>query len=224
MSMPAAGPTTALQLLPDRARSTGTHRRLLEQALILFGERGFHAVSVRDIAEAAGIRAPSIYKHLESKEELLFQLSLTAHEEHRARLRQALLEAGSDPVDQIRTLAHAHVLMHAELSSLARVANRELSALSPEHATRIESIREDSIQTFVDVINRGIELGVFFVDDSWLATAAIGAMGLRVAEWWGQNPNYPQYGAGQVAEQFATFAVRLLVSQDGPANGLPGPA
>src|SRR6266508_1938886 len=126
--MAIASSTTGENLLPDRARSTGTHRRLLEQALLLFGERGFHAVSVRDIAEAAGIRAPSIYKHLESKEELLFQLLLMAHEEHRARLRQALLEAGSEPIDQIRALARAHVLMHAELSSLARVANRELSA------------------------------------------------------------------------------------------------
>ncbi len=213
MSIPATR-TTGENLLPDRARSTGTHRRLLEQALLLFGERGFHGVSVRDIAEAAGIRAPSIYKHLESKEELLFQLLLTAHEEHGARLRAALLEAGSDPVDQIRALGYAHVLFHAEHASLARVANRELHALTPENAARVQHIRDDSTQIFIDVINRGIELGAFLVDDSWLATAAIGAMGLRVAEWWGRNPNYPEYAAEQVAEQYARFAVRLLVSRD----------
>jgi AcrR family transcriptional regulator len=206
--------TSSLGLLPDRARSEGTHRRLLEQALILFGERGFHGVSVRDIAEAAGIRAPSIYKHLESKEELLFQLLLTAHEEHRARLRAALLEAGNDPVHQIRSLTHAHVLFHAELSSLARVANRELHALTPENAARVQDIRDDSTQIFIDVIDRGIELGDFNVHDSWLATAAIGAMGLRVAEWWGRNPNYPAYPAKRVAEEYATFAVRLLVARD----------
>ena len=214
MSMPATGHVSTPPLLPGRARSTGTHRRLLEEARVLFGERGFHGVSVRDIAEAAGIRAPSIYKHLESKEELLLQLLTMAHEEHRARIRAALLEAGSDPVDQIRALVHAHVLFHAEFSALARVANRELHALAPGNAARVQHIRDDSTQTFIDVINRGIELGAFPVDDSWLATAAISAMGLRVAEWWRRNPSFPEYEAEHVADQYARFAVRLLVSRD----------
>jgi len=50
-------------------------------------------------------------------------------------------------------------------------------------------------------------MGVFEVDDPFLATAAIGAMGLRVAEWWG---TYPDYTVEQVAETYAEFAVKLL--------------
>ncbi|HEU5034537.1 MAG TPA: hypothetical protein VFT62_07260, partial [Mycobacteriales bacterium] len=36
-------------LLPPRAQAAGTLRRLYETALLLFGQHGFHAVSVRDL-------------------------------------------------------------------------------------------------------------------------------------------------------------------------------
>lgn len=194
-------------VLPERVTQDGTHRRLLEQALALFSERGFHGVSVREIAEAAGVRASSMYAHIESKEQVLFQLMAGGHEEHAARLRQALLGAGNDPIEQIRHLTRAHVRMHAEHPLLARVCNRELHALNDENRARIETIRESSVQFFLDVMQRGRELGVFDVADPWLGTAAIGAMGMRIAEWWDQ---YPGYTVDQVADTYADFAVKLL--------------
>src|SRR5437588_3446421 len=103
----APAPPAPTPLLPPRASADGTHRRLLEEALVRFGERGFHGVSVREIATATGIRASSVYAHLESKEQLLFELMLMGHEEHHDRLRQALLDAGADPVDQITKLMRA---------------------------------------------------------------------------------------------------------------------
>src|SRR5438552_2192791 len=109
VSQAAAAPSPPPPLLPPRATADGTHRRLLEEALVLFGQRGFHGVSVREIADASGIRASSLYAHLESKEELLFQLVSIGHEEHHELLRRALLEASSDPVDQITRVVRAHV-------------------------------------------------------------------------------------------------------------------
>src|SRR4051794_25849854 len=48
-------------LLPDRAQAAGTLRRLYETALLLFGNRGFHAVSVRDLTRELGMQASSLY-------------------------------------------------------------------------------------------------------------------------------------------------------------------
>ncbi len=200
-------------LLPERATHEGTHRRLLEHALVLFGKSGYHGVTVREIASAAGIRAPSIYKHLDSKQDLLLQLSLLGHEEHRSRLMQ--VPSGSDPFEQVRQLVRAHVGMHAEFPLLARVANRELHSLTPENRTLVDTIREDSLEVFVRVIGEGIEKGVFEVADRWLATAAIGAMGLRVAEWW---EDFPGYSIDDVADTYALFAVRLLSTNSDAAS------
>ena len=45
-----------------------TKQRILEKALELFAERGYASVSVGEIAEAVGIRAPSLYNHFPSKQ------------------------------------------------------------------------------------------------------------------------------------------------------------
>ena len=57
------------------------------------------------------------------------------------------------------------------------------------------------------MIDRGVRLGVFEVPDAWLATAAVAAMGLRLAEWWdGSQP----YTFEQVAEAYSLYALRIL--------------
>lgn len=47
-----------------------TKEKILEKALILFAERGYENVSVEEIAAEVGIKAPSIYKHYKSKQDI----------------------------------------------------------------------------------------------------------------------------------------------------------
>ena len=47
-----------------------TKRVLAEQTLELFAERGYDSVSVGEIADAVGIKAPSLYNHYKSKQEI----------------------------------------------------------------------------------------------------------------------------------------------------------
>ncbi len=203
-------------LLPPRATTDGTHRRLLEEALIRFGQRGYHGVSVREIAEAAGIKASSLYSHLESKEQLLFQLMHIGHEEHLEHLRGALLESSAEPGDQVEHLMRAHVVMHATYPELARICNREMAALSPGSLEQVEKLRQGAVQLFVDVIGRGVRLGAFSAHDPWLATAALGAMGIRVAEWWDSGG---AYDVDDVASTYGRYALQILA---GPAEGVLG--
>lgn len=194
-------------LLPARATSDGTMRRIYEEALRRFAERGYHATSVREIADACGIKASSIYAHVPSKERILHDLILLGHTEHRDRLRDALLDAGVDPSDQLRAVVGAHVRMHAELPMLATVANNELHALPPDVAQEITEIRDGAVQTIVDVIDRGVRLGRFTCDDPFLATAIIGAAGIRVAVW---LPGDARYEVEGIVQAYADYAVKLV--------------
>lgn len=47
-----------------------TKQKILEESLALFAEKGYTAVYVADIAKAVGIKAPSLYKHYRSKQEI----------------------------------------------------------------------------------------------------------------------------------------------------------
>ena len=47
-----------------------TKKRILDEALTLFSENGYGNVYVAQIAEAVGIKAPSLYKHYKSKQDI----------------------------------------------------------------------------------------------------------------------------------------------------------
>ena len=47
-----------------------TKQKILAEALSLFSEKGYSAVYVGEIAEAVGIKAPSLYKHYKSKQDI----------------------------------------------------------------------------------------------------------------------------------------------------------
>jgi len=200
-------PTPGTPLLPPRATASGTLRRILETSLVLFGQRGYHAVSVRDITRSVGLHASSLYAHFASKAQLLTELIRIGHEEHRALLRLSLLEAGSDPADQLAALTRAHVGLHTTYPLLARLCNRELSALPDDSRAEVLAIRLDAERMFFEVIERGQRLGAFTDVEPMLAVAAIGAMGIRLAEWW-----HPDLGlrVETVADTYARFAVALV--------------
>lgn len=47
-----------------------TKEKILKESLNLFSEKGYNAVYVGDIADAVGIKAPSLYKHYKSKQDI----------------------------------------------------------------------------------------------------------------------------------------------------------
>ncbi len=198
------------ELLPPSATSDGTLRRLQEVALECFGERGYHGVSIRDLAKAAGIQPSSIYAHVRSKEELLFGISMLGHTTQRDTADAAVLAAGPEPADQLRAYVRAHVHMHATYRMLARVCNRELAALSPEHEQEVRGVRESSVRLLQGILSRGERVGAFTIADSFLVAAAIGAMGIRVAEWWEPGG---EHTADEVADVYAELALKLVTKQ-----------
>lgn len=203
--------------------------RLLEAAVVAFAERGYHGVSVRDLTAAVGIKAGSFYAHFPSKEALLAELMVFGHLAHQAHVRDAILGAGADPVDQLREAVRANVSFHAEWPLLTIVCNSELHALADESRGRVISLRHDAGVLVAAVIERGNDTGAFRCDDTWLALSAIAGMGVRVA-WWYRPPSlrepddpladYPQqastwlpandYSVDAIADAYAEFALRIV--------------
>lgn len=193
--------------LPPGLDLSASKRKLYEVALELFGAMGFHAVSIRDIAAALGQQPSAIYFHVSSKQELLHELALIGHRSHLGSLRDALLDAGNDPHDQLRAVVTAHVRVHLDFPSMARLTNRELRSLTPEQYQVVVNIRSQSEQISIDVIDRGVRMGVFHSTDSFLDAKAIGAMGVRLPEWW--TPDSPR-NKQQIIDHYVTNALKLM--------------
>jgi AcrR family transcriptional regulator len=72
---------TSTDIEPLRARPTSNRlpaarrrRQLLDVAVDVFAERGFHSTSMDEVAEAAGVTKPVLYQHFDSKRELFLEL------------------------------------------------------------------------------------------------------------------------------------------------------
>lgn len=222
---PAGG--SLLPVLPD-GLPIGA-QRLLEAAVVGFAERGYHGVSVRDLAATAGMQAASVYAHFPSKEALLAELVLRGHRAAQANVRDAILGAGPDPVEQLRQGVMANVRFHGTFPFLAMVANAEMHALTDEHRREVVESRHALAVLFTSVLERGNATGDLDCPDPWLALGAIGGMTIRLAGWyrpaWLRDEgsplaSYPREAIGWfpegdddlevIAAGYARFALRIV--------------
>ncbi|MGH7294572.1 MAG: helix-turn-helix domain-containing protein, partial [Polyangiaceae bacterium] len=88
-------------LLPPELDALGTRRRILVGAVRLFAAQGFHGSSMRELAKVVELQASALYVHFASKEQVLAELVRAGHEAHHRGIRAAMLEAVTDPVDQL---------------------------------------------------------------------------------------------------------------------------
>jgi AcrR family transcriptional regulator len=102
-------------------------RRILQAAQELFYERGFNAVGIDEVGEAAGVTGPAIYRHFSGKDEILGTLFDEAVDALLVRVGGRQFE---DPAEELAFLARAHaefVHEHQQLASLLIQDNRSLA-------------------------------------------------------------------------------------------------
>lgn len=186
-------------------------------ALRLFAQFGYRSTTMADIGAALGIRGPSLYKHVGSKQDLLVQImvgTMNALIEHQHTARMA----GGDITTQLRRMVEAHVRFHARNSEQAFVGNREIGNLEQPHRDHVISLRAKYERGLRDAIAEGIDAGVLSTPDPRLASYAVLDMGIGVATWF--RPDGPRT-ADQVAYAYADFALAIFGAVE--PGGAPGP-
>src|ERR1700738_3449333 len=78
-------------------------------ALRLFKEKGYHATSMRDIADEVGINKGSLYSYIRSKEDLLIPVFERAMGVLQAEIEDIARDPTLRPTDRLKRALHAHV-------------------------------------------------------------------------------------------------------------------
>ncbi|MEV6102268.1 MULTISPECIES: TetR/AcrR family transcriptional regulator [unclassified Nocardia] len=190
----------------DRSRADETRARLLDAAVAAFAERGFHGATTRDITSIAGLSTAAIYVHHRSKEELLYQVSHTGHLDTLERMREAVA-ASDDPVEQLVAVMRQFAIHHARAHTVARVINYELAALSPEHQREIKEIRHVIDTEMRQLIERGVDAGVFDNPNPRMAAVALLSLGIDLARWYREGgPLSPE----EIGDYYVDLALRIV--------------
>src|SRR5262249_14521681 len=111
---------------------------LTRQAARLFAQKGYHGTSIGDIAEALGVQKGSLYSHIASKEDLLYDALMEG-----AAAFHGSLDAIPDdapPLEKIRLALRGHLRVVAEQLDIATVFVQEWRYL--EGARRDEFVAE----------------------------------------------------------------------------------
>ena len=178
-------------------------REMLEVAGRVFAQRGFHAASMEEIAEGAGVSKPMIYNYFGSKEGLYFAYIELAGQRMLARMRNAVQAAGERAEERLWASALAffgHVddnrdewsVLFGELASRGAPFSREVSG--------IRAAISDGTAALFDEVLDGTGLSPEQIGGTEpLAHAFVGA-GESLANWWLDHPEESQ----------AAMAARLM--------------
>jgi TetR/AcrR family transcriptional regulator, cholesterol catabolism regulator len=190
--------------------------RILEAATRLFGERGYPSTSMRDIGDAVGLLAGSLYSHISSKEAVLLQIVETGLDRY---LAAVLPIADSDaPSDvRMRQAVKAHVELVAHHVEESLVALHQWKFLSGENRGRIEAKRHTGSDAFGRILAEGIESGIFKpVPNRDIAVAGILGTLNGVPEWYSpKGPATPE----EIGDQLADLLLGGLLAPTRPARG-----
>lgn len=98
--------------------NTTTKQRILQEAITLFARKGYDGVGVGEIAQAVGIKPPSLYKHYKSKEDIFNAIVMWMEERYRERvggMQMDGVDANNDAMLFQHVSADALVLMGMDL-------------------------------------------------------------------------------------------------------------
>ncbi|MBX6388730.1 MAG: TetR family transcriptional regulator [Frankia sp.] len=178
----------------------------------LFTRRGYEATTMADIGAAVGIRGPSLYKHVASKQDLLAEIMTATMEELLAAHRVAVASS-DDPTERLRRAVEAHVRYHARHRLEAFVGNREIRSLVEPHRGRVLALRARYESCFRELISAGIAAGRFHVASARLASYALLDLGMGVAVWFREDGELSE---DEVVWQYSEFALRLVGARPAP--------
>jgi AcrR family transcriptional regulator len=174
---------------------------LTRQAARLFAEKGYHGTSIGEIAEALGVQKGSLYAHIKSKQDLLYETMLEG-----ARAFHAGLDAISDELpasEKVRLALRSHLRVVADQLEVATVFVREWRYLEGERRDEILAERrryEERVRTF---FREGRERGELRTD---LDDATAALLALSAANW-----AYTWLRPGRDTDELADRFYALLV-------------
>jgi AcrR family transcriptional regulator len=188
-------------------RSTATNRgTVLDAACLLFADRGYRATSMKDIATELGVRAPSLYNHVTSKQEILYAIMDKAMDRALAALDEAL-DGVDDVADQLRRAAESLVLDFLRYPAEVTVCNVEVRSLDPGYRLAIVAKRDRYGARVRRIIEQGCRTGRFRTPTPQIAAFAVLEMGNSAKSWFRPGGRYTDT---YVARAYGEFALRVV--------------
>lgn len=133
---------------------------IIQTSALLFKEKGYSAVTMRDIAKAMGIKAASLYNHIKSKQEILSEIIISLAEAFTAGLDD-ILKSDASSIDKLKSVIALHVHITSNNQSGMASLNNDWMHLDDKLQYYLK-LRKDYEDNFRTVIKEGIAKGELY--------------------------------------------------------------
>ncbi len=200
-----AAPAKALWPSADERERERRDKReaVLHAAVRSFNEKGFHATSLDDVANALNVTKPTIYHYFGSKDEILFECVRRGLESIRGAADAVVSEHGGGLERLTRLMRDYAIIMTKDFGMcVTRTADHELTA---ESRANFRALKREIDQTVRHVVEQGMADGTVANGDPRLVTFTLTGALNWIARWY--DPKGPL-----TPEQIADGAVAMLVA------------
>jgi len=182
---PAQAKTAKLKV--SMKKSDATRLRVLEVTSDLFRRNGYQATSMRDIANAVGMKSGSLYYYYDSKEKLLAAILTDRIDANLATLRHAIatLPDRATAREKFDVAVAVAVQIISEAGDMAVASAQTLAHLQEPEYSKQSRARQEYNQFWRDLIEEGKRKGEIRDDvpDAVASMVIVGALTF-VAEWY----------------------------------------
>jgi AcrR family transcriptional regulator len=177
--------------------------KILDAALTLSNEKGFAAMSLRDLSAKAGLSMGALYTYFSSKEELLQMIQRQSAVVVQVLLDQ--IEGIEDPLSKLKRVIQSHLFLSEVMQPWFYFAYMETKNLAKqEHKKAIEAELATE-KLLIDIMKEGRDKGDFKAVNMELAGAVIKAM---LQDWYLKRWKYARRNVS--VEKYAAFVVDLV--------------
>ncbi len=168
---------------PPAAESSAadTRERIVDAAVELFAEKGFHGTGVAEIGERADVQRGALYYHIGSKEELLWQI-LRDYIERMLADAERIEGTADDPVTKLRKLIHSHVGLIIRYRREVVIQLRDGGALTGARAAQLQVLRDEVQRCWQRVIDAGHAAGLLRTGEHVVTNSVLGM--LNAVTYW----------------------------------------
>ena len=128
---------------------------IIKTAAKLFKEKGFSAVTMRDIAKSMGIKAASLYNHIHSKQDILSNIIISLAEDFTKGM-DLIKVADANCIEKLKAIIALHVTITSENTDGMASLNNDWMHLE-EHLEYYLKLRSNYEANFRNIINEGVK-------------------------------------------------------------------
>jgi AcrR family transcriptional regulator len=201
----------------DRAEEARRKRRaVVAEAARAFGHRGFHNVSLDEVAIALNVSKPTLYNYVKSKHELLYECYNLALDFGDEVMREVAAQEGTG-LDKLSTFITRYIGMLTEQLGPAAVFY-EFYSMRPSDREKIQKRRRGFDRMFRNLVSEGIADGSIAPCDPKLAVFWFMGSISGIPRWF--DPEGELSGE-QIADAFVAF-IKNGLAAPGTKSGKRG--